>query len=404
MVAQYNASKDPDQIRIQHPTQVPYDLLLKGGYIIDLANGIDGLFDVAFVGGRIAMVQAEIAVDQALQVLNVSNSIISPGWIDFHVHAYPGVSPLSIEADEYSLARGVTTAVSAGDAGAATFEGFVRYVVRQSRTRLFGFINICRTGLSGYPVGELRDLSLLDVYGTARAAQEFADVCLGIKVRMTSFIVGENGDEPLRRALRAAEIAQTRVMVHVYDIPGTLPALLALLRAGDIITHTYVGTKNGILGSDGRLLPEVQEARSRGVLFDVGHGSKAGFSLPVAQQAIDQGFLPDTISTDLHTQSVNSTMVDLANVMTKLLNLGMSLTDVIERVTWKPASFINRIAHLGTFSPGAPGDAVVFRLEDAETDISDDLGNHLPAQKQIRIMHTVSAGRLVGSCYRHPRI
>lgn len=404
MFTQYDPSIDPDQMRIQQPTYAPYDLLLKGGRVIDVANGIDGLFDVAFVGGRVATVQSEIAAEEALQVLNVSNTIITPGWIDFHIHAYPGVSPLSIEADEYSLARGVTTAVSAGDAGAATFEGFVRYVVRQSRTRLFGFINICRTGLSGYPVGELRDLSLLDVYGTARAAQEFAEVCLGIKVRMTRFIVGENGDEPLRRALRAAQFAQTRVMVHVYDIPGTLPALLALLRPGDIVTHTYVGTENGILGSDRRLLPEVQEARRRGVLFDVGHGSKAGFSLSVAQQALDQGFLPDTISTDLHTQSVNATMIDLANVMTKFLNLGMSLADVIERVTWKPASFINRIPHLGTLSPGAPGDAVVFRLEDAETDISDDLGNHLPGQQKIRVIHTVSAGRLVGSGYRHPRI
>jgi dihydroorotase len=404
MIHTFSSANDPDQARMQQAQFQLYDLLLKGGRVIDPSSGLDALRDVAFRGARVAAIHPSIDADHAAQTLDVSGKIVSPGWIDYHTHVYTGVSPLSIDADSFCLPRGVTTAVSAGDAGAATFEGFVRYVVKPSRTRLFGFINICRTGLSGYPIGELRDLALLDVVGTARAAIEFADVCLGIKVRMTQFIVGENGLEPLHRAIRAAEIAQTRVMVHIYDIPGTLPDLLHVLREGDIVTHVYMGTQNGILDANHRVIPSVQDAQQRGVLFDVGHGSKAGFSLPVARHAIHQGLLPHTISTDLHTQSAGGSMGDLAHVMTKFLALGLSLHDVLARVTVNPANLIGRVPTLGTLRESGIADAVVFTLDDHPHEITDDTGNRLPSKSAIRVHHTIRDGRIVGTPYRHPHI
>jgi dihydroorotase len=403
MLSNHDTSADPDQMRLQQPVFVPYDLLLKNAHLVDAASGLDATRDIAFAAGRVAAIGHELSGTSANQTIDVAGAFVSPGWIDFHVHAYPGVSPLSISVDEYALPRGVTTAVSAGDAGSATFEGFVRYVAQASRTRLFGFVNICRTGLSGYPAGELRDLALLDPYAAARTARMFEFVCLGIKVRMTRFIVGENGLEPLRRAIQAAELSDTRVMVHIYDIPGTLPDLLAMLRPGDIVTHMYMGTQNGILDDAGAVIPAARAARDRGILFDVGHGSKAGFSLGVAQAAIRQGFLPDTISTDLHTQSTAGSMVDLPNVMSKFLALGLPLNDVLERVTRRPSAIINRNPLLGTLMSGAPGDAVVFQVVPAEDDVTDDSGNRQPGTQQIRVLHTICGGQLVGGPYRHPR-
>jgi dihydroorotase len=405
MFTSYDPANDPDQLRLRQTGTFRYDLLLKGGTVLDPANGIHRSSDIAFVGDRVAALGDEISSELALQTLNIAGDIVTPGWVDFHVHAFPGVSPLSVPADEYSLPRGVTTAVSAGDAGASTFEGFIQYVIKPARTRLFGFLNICRTGLAGYPAGELRDLLLLDVAEAARAAREHEAYCLGIKVRMTRFIVGDNGMEPLHRAIAAAELAHVPVMVHVYDIPGTLDELLACLRPGDIVTHVFMGTQNGILDGTARLLPVVLEARSRGVLFDVGHGSKAGFSIPVARAALEQGFLPDTISTDAHTQSVNTTMTDLATVMSKFLNLGMTIEDVVERVTARPAALIGKKPMLGTLSINAPADAVVMRLvENDHGALFDDAGNQMSAQHRIVVQHTISRGRLVGAPYRYPHV
>ncbi|MFN8379828.1 MAG: amidohydrolase/deacetylase family metallohydrolase [Anaerolineae bacterium] len=395
---------DPDQRRIREGTRPPYDLVLQGGRILDPATGTDRTGDIAFAFGRVAGIRDHIAPEDAIQVLDVSGLLVTPGLVDFHVHAYSGVTPLSLPIDEYSLRTGVTTAVSAGDAGCSTFEGFVEYVVRRARTRMFGFVNISRTGLASYPVGELRDLLMLDVQAAAAVAREYREVCLGIKVRMTSYIVGANGMEPLRRAIAAAELAQTPLMVHIYDIPGTLPELLALLRPGDIVTHVFMGTANGILDENGMLIPEVIEARRRGIRFDVGHGSKAGFSLPVAKAALEQGFYPDAISTDLHTQSVNGSMQSLPAVMSKLWALGMPLQEVVLRTTHRPAQLIDRVPLLGTMATGAPGDAAVFRLTDSAIALRDDLGHEWPGSQGLEIVHTVCGGRLVGGPYRHPLV
>ncbi len=404
----YHPSADPDQRAIGASTFPPYDLLLKGGRVVDPASGLDAVRDVALAHGRIAEIGLGLSPADAMQVLDVNGKIVTPGLIDLHAHIYDGVTPLSLPVDQLCLTNGVTTVVSAGDAGSASFAGFVNHVVRSARTRVYGFVHISRIGLTGYPVGEMRDLVYADVRGAAHVAREFREYCLGIKVRETSFIVGNNGIEPLHKAIEAAAQADTRVMVHIYDIPGTLSDLLALLRPGDLVTHVYMGTDNGILDESGRLIPAVIEARERGVLFDVGHGSKAGFSLPVAIKALEQGFLPDTISTDAHTQSVNGSMRNLPYVLSKFLNLGINLTTVIERATVCPARIINeqmrREPGLGALTMGGPGDVAVFDLIEDNGMIRDDLGGSVPARQMLQSVYTIRAGQVYGAPYRYPRI
>ncbi len=400
----YLPSNDPDQKTIGATTFPAYDLLLKGGRVVDPASGLDAVRDVALSHGRVAAIDRDIDPSLAIQVLDVGGKLVTPGLVDLHVHVFMGVTALSVPGDEFCLSTGVTTAVSAGDAGSATFEGFVNYTIRPSRTRLYGFVHIARMGLAAYPVGEMRDIGYADVRGAAHVAREYRDVCLGIKVRMTNFIVGSNGIEPLRKAIQAAEQADTRVMVHIYDIPGTLPDLLAMLRPGDIITHVYMGTENGILDDQGRIIPAVREARQRGILFDVGHGSKAGFSLPVVQAAIQQGFYPDTISTDVHTQSVNGSMRDLPNVVSKFINLGLSLPDALARATVMPGQIIDREPNLGRLTVGGPGDVAVFDLIEGPLDVRDDLGHSAEGGTRLQIVHTIRAGHVVGAPYRYPHI
>jgi len=400
----YSPSADPDQRTIGATEFPPYDVLLKGGRVLDPASGLDAVRDVALAHGRLAAIENNIDPTKAIQTLDVAGKLVTPGLVDYHVHVYPGVSSLSVPADEFCLSTGVTTAVSTGDAGSSTFEGLVNNVIRTARTRIYGYVHISRIGLAGYPVGEMRDIAYADVRGAAHIAREYRDVCLGVKVRMTSFIVGNNGLEPLRKAIQAAEQADTRVMVHIYDIPGTLPELLALLRPGDVITHMYMGTENGILDDNGKLVPEVLEARKRGILWDVGHGSKAGYSLPVVTAALEQGFLPDTISSDIHTQSANGTMINLPNVLSKFWNMGLSLMEVIERATSIPGRIIDREPGVGTLTVGGPGDVAVFDILEGDYPVLDDLGHRLPGNKHLQTVHTIRAGRVYGAPYRYPHI
>ena len=400
----YDPQNDPDQKTIGADTFPPCDLLLKGGRVIDPASGLDDRRDVALAHGRIVAIETNLSPDDAMQVLDVSGKLVTPGLIDYHVHVYKGVSPLSVPADEFCLRTGVTTAVSTGDAGSTTFEGFVNYIVQPSRTRLYGYVHISRIGLAGYPVGEMRELDYGDVRGAVHTVRRYREYCLGIKVRITRFIVGDNGLEPLRKAIQAAEQADCHVMAHVYDVPGTLPELLAMLRPGDVVTHVYMGTENGILDENARLIPEIIAARERGILFDVGHGSKAGFSLPVVQAALEQGFPPDTISSDVHTQSVNGSMGDLPNVLSKFWNMGMSLHDVLARATVIPAKLIDREPGLGTLTVGGPGDAAVFEVLEGDYPVLDDIGHSLPGDKKLRAVHTIRAGEVYGRPYRYPTI
>lgn len=384
-----------------------FDLMLRGGTMLDPTTGIHGRYDIGICSGRIVAVEPSLADHPSETTLDVVGCTITPGLIDLHAHVFTGVCPIVVPADEVCSTSGVTTVIDAGSAGAHTFAGFRRLIVGTQRTRVLGFCHIATIGLAGWPVGELSNMAYADVDAAARTVAEHRDVCPGIKVRQSAGIVGANGLEPLRRAVLAATEAECPIMIHIGDTPGSFGALLDLLRPGDVVTHCFTGAGNALIGEDGRLDPACWEARARGVAFDVGHGS-GSCSFDVVQVALAAGFLPDTISTDLHSLSVNRRAVDLPTTMTKFLALGMTFAEVIERVTSRPAAWLRATmpdlaerADLGSIRVGGLADLAVLELLDEPADLLDTTGGVLRATRRLVARHTIRGGRLWGRPYAH---
>ncbi|HTS51957.1 MAG TPA: amidohydrolase/deacetylase family metallohydrolase [Burkholderiales bacterium] len=380
-----------------------FDLVIRGGEVIDPSAGLRAQRDVAIRWGRVAALEASIAPDRTAQSIDASGKLVLPGLIDLHAHVYPQASALGLPADELVPYTATTTYVSAGDAGANNFSAFKHYIIAQSRLRIFAFVHISNIGLAGFPVGEELNLDYLDVEAAARTVAENADVALGVKVRMTKSIVGANGLEPLKRALAAAERAGggARVMCHIGDAPGDLTDLLELLRPGDILTHAYSGVGNNTV-QDGRLLPAALAAKKRGVIIDVGHGG-GSFDYTVAEPAIAQGLTPDTISSDIHAVSGNTPgMPYMPWVMSKFLNLGFGLEDVVAMATINPARVIGRVDKLGTLQVGAPADVSILELVDAPVTFVDTRKNTREGNRWLKPVQTVRAGRPFGRPYSVP--
>ncbi len=380
-----------------------YDLLVKGGEALDSSQGLRGRRDIAIHHGRIAAVQPDIAPATARQVLPATGHLVVPGLVDLHAHVYPLASGLGLPADELVPESGTTTYVSAGDAGANNFGGFRHWVVAQARSRIFGFVHISNIGLAGFPVGEMLNIDYADVEQAAKTVAENADIVLGVKVRQSQNVVGDNGLEPLRRALAAAELAGTgaRVMCHIGGVPGDLSDLLDLLRPGDVLTHSYSGAGNNTV-QNGRVLPAALAAKARGVVIDVGHGG-GSFAFEVAEPAIAQGLVPDTISSDVHAVSINTPgMPYLPWVMSKFLTLGLSLEQVVAMATINPARIIGRIDGLGTLTPGAPGDLSILDIVEGPVTFVDTVNVKRSGSRYLRSVATVRAGRPFGRPYPAP--
>ncbi|MHB2028392.1 MAG: amidohydrolase/deacetylase family metallohydrolase [Acidimicrobiales bacterium] len=382
--------------------QVRFDLIVSGGRVLDPASGIDQVADVAVRNGRIVAIEPDLlqhAVprrqeyppDLGTQVVDARGKVVTSGLIDLHAHVFTGICPLTVPADEIAMQTGVTTIVSAGDAGAHMIEGMRRLVVDASRTRVVVFLNISTIGLAGWPVGEAADLDYLDVPAAVDAVERNRDIVRGIKVRQSApLIVGSHGIEPLRRARRVAENVGLPVMVHIGDAPVPLSEILAELVPGDIVTHCFTGSNNGILVGDG-LAPEVQAARKRGVIFDVGHGF-GSFSYPVAETCFRAGFHPDCISTDIHSLSASGQAVDMPTTMSKFLELGMDLDSVIMATTSRPAAVLGLEDVVGSLLPGRVADIAVLEVKEEETTFQDSVGNSRRASRRIVARHTIRAG------------
>ena len=370
---------------------MPYDLILKGATVIDPAQHIHGVRDVAVTGGKIAAVAEEIAEPSA-ECVDLEGRVLTPGWIDIHAHVYAGCTTWGIRADPLCLATGVTTVVDAGSPGWANFQGFRDTIAAPARTRILTFVHICGIGLTYGPVGEMTDLRYADPERTAFVVQNWPDCCVGVKVRQGKSQVGENGVEPLRLAVRAAALSGTRVMVHIgMGVP--LPDVLRELRPGDIVTHCYQGNGDTILGEGGEVIPEVWKARERGVRFDLGHGG-GSFRFEVARKAIAQGFSSDVISTDLHAHSLNSPVHSLPETASKLLNLGIDLPEIVRQTTAAPAAAIGRGDELGTLKVGAVADLSAFDIQEGVFDFVDVRDDHQPGTRMIVPVLTVRAGRI----------
>ncbi len=388
-----------------------FDLLVKGGEVLDPSQNLRGRRDIGIRWGAIEAVEPDISADRALKVLNVDGKLVTPGLIDLHSHVYPYGSAIGIPADELLTFQGTTTMVSAGDAGANNFAAFRRYIVGQTRTRLYAFVHIANMGLTPFPVAELYNIDYAVVDACAKTVAENSDIAIGVKVRMSENVIARNGIEPLRRAIEAAAKAGggARVMCHIGGVETAklMSDILDLLRPGDILTHAYSGAPNNAgaftnIVQDGRLLPAASAAKQRGVLFDVGHGG-GSFDYTVAEAAIQAGAAPDTISSDIHVFSGNTPgMPYLTWVMSKFLNMGFPLERVIAMATINPARIINRIPKLGTLQVGAPADVSVLELVEGPVEFVDTRNNKRQGKVQLRPANVVLAGVPLGRPYQSP--
>jgi dihydroorotase len=388
-----------------------FDLVVKGGEVLDPSQNLRARRDIGIRFGAIEALEPDIPADKALRVLGASGKIVTPGLIDLHAHVFPYGSGIGIPADELVPFQATTTLVSAGDAGANNLAAFRRAIVGQTRSRLYAFVHIANIGLTGFPVPELYNIDYAQVDAAAKAVAENADLVIGIKVRMSENVIAKNGLEPLKRAIRACEIAGTgaKVMCHIggVETPELMSQILDTLRPGDILTHSYSGAPN-IAGrftnivQDGRLLPAALAAKQRGVVFDVGHGG-GSFDYTVAEVAIPAGAGPDTISSDIHVFSGNTPgMPYLTWVMSKFLNLGFTLEQVIAMATINPAKVINRAPKLGTLQIGAPADISMLEVVDGPVEFVDTRNNKRQGKIQIKPAGVVLAGVPFGRPYQAP--
>ncbi|MEO7652116.1 MAG: amidohydrolase/deacetylase family metallohydrolase [Bryobacteraceae bacterium] len=355
-----------------------YDLLIRGGRLIDPANDLDGDYDVAILDGLIAAVGPRLEVTAAA-VFNAAGKIVCPGLIDLHMHGYNLVTPLGIDTDHYCLGRGVTMAVDAGSAGASTFPGFRAYAAGPAKTRLVAFLHISTVGLAAAGLGgttapgELDLLSLADVESCVKSVEANRDLIVGVKIRLSESICDSGRTEAasLERARDAADRVRAPLMIHHTISSVPLADCLAKLRAGDIYTHCMHGFQSTSIDRQTRKVQDVtKRARERGILFDIGHG-QGSFNWTVADIWASEGFWPDTISSDMHSGTCEGPCYDLPTVMTKLLHVGMPLSRVIEAATSRPAQAIGWQDRAGSLAVGREADVSVLELADVDLDLED---------------------------------
>ena len=373
-----------------------YELLIKGGTLIDPAQNIHANKDVAFANGVVVDVGDDLPKTEAREVLDASGCVVSPGMIDLHVHVFYGVSHYGIEPDPTCIAKGATTVVDAGSAGADTFPGFRKYVIDVSDTRILAQLNISSQGMLTAEIGEFEIPEYANVSKACQMIEQHRDVILGVKVRLTknSLVSKRSGMTPLHRAREAADAAGLPIMVHPQDAwCDSIDDILDIMGERDIMTHCFHAMPCGILDDQGRVRRSVYEAIERGVIFDVGHGS-GSFSWKVVEGAMAQGVQPQTISSDLHVYNLDGPVYDLATVVTKFLHLGMSLDDAIAKVTAVPAETILMSDKIGTLSLGAWGDAVIFELRKGDFQLIDSHGEIRMGNQKLSPVTVIKGGQV----------
>jgi len=351
-----------------------YDLLIRGGTVIDPRRNLSEVRDIGIRDGRIAAVERDLTRSGgAERVLDAAGRIVTPGLVDMHVHIYHGATEFGIEPDPWCLARGATTVFDAGSAGALTFGGLAKYVLEPSAGRIRAFLNLSSHGMISRDLGELIDLRFADVARAVQVCRDHErDIC-GIKIRVGRQIVEDRPEEMLARAVQVCGETGLPLMVHPNKAATSLAAILSAMRPGDILTHCFHCSPTQILDQEGRLRPEVREARSRGVVFDVGHGM-GSFSFEVAEAALDQGFEPDTISTDLHHFNIHGPVYDLPTTLSKFLMMGMDLSRVIAKATEAPAEIMGMREEIGSLAVGSPADIAILELASGQFSFSDTVG------------------------------
>jgi dihydroorotase len=363
-----------------------YDLLIKGGRVLDASQRLDRAVDVAIANGFIARIAPDITASDALDVIDARGTIVTAGLIDIHAHLSREMLPA------HCLSTGVTSIVDAGSSGADDV-GEIVDIAAKAPNRMRVLLNLGRTGLSS--PAELLDFSKADAPAARRAIEAHRDVIVGIKARLSRNVAGEHDLDAIRRAHEVTVPLKLPLMVHVGQTFSPMPAIVALLRPGDIVTHLYSPPPNGILDDNGRVFAAVREARRRGILFDVGNGRNGHITWDVAERAIQQDFLPDTISSDLTAPGRTDRVFDFPTVLSKFLLLGLSIDQVMARATINAAQAMPPFKGFGTLSIGSPADVAVFELRPGEFEFVDNANTKRAGQQKLFPFAVIAAGKRV---------
>ena len=353
-----------------------YDLLLTNGRILDPSQDIDSVADIAFKNGKVLEIATTLDKEKASQVRDVSGNLVTPGLIDLHTHIYWGGTSIGVDPTDYARRCGTTTMIDAGTAGAGNFAGFKAHIIEPCEPRILAYLNISFAGIFAFSdtvmIGESEDIRLLHPRACLNVAKLHKDFLVGIKVRVGAKASGSMGYAPLDIALEVAEEAGLPVMCHLDWPPPNTKDVVNRLRPGDVLTHCFRPFPGAPTKGDGAIKEEIIAARERGVIFDIGHGV-GSFGFATAETMLKAGFLPDAISSDVHSLSIKGPAYDQLVTLSKFLHLGMELKDIIAASTTGPAKAIRR-PDLGTLLPGSIGDATILKIDNTRTDYVDSLG------------------------------
>ena len=381
------------------------DLLIQGGQVLDPGQGLKGRFDIAVSQGRISQIAPHIDPREADRVVDVSGKVVAPGLIDLHAHVYAGVRTVGVNEnclmpDLAGVQSGVTTLLDPGSGGCYNFSGFTRFLVPAARTRVFALINIARNGLFGMP--EITQREDIDLEGTIKCVEQNKPTVLGVKLRMAGPVLDIFGIEAAKLAKRAARETGTMLMVHIGDSREEKPhadrltqqLLAEVMEPGDIVTHLCTHHTGGVMRQDGTVIPELRDAMRAGVILDPAHG-RHNFKFDIARRQLDQGVIPDTISTDIGLTNWKATVHSMAETMSKFLAVGLSLEDVILRTTANPARALGMTDTLGALAVGREADVSVLDVVEGDWEFSDSSGARFKGTQAIVPVVTIRAGEVI---------
>jgi dihydroorotase len=371
------------------------ELVLRGGRVIDPSQNLDGIADVVFADGKVKAVGRDAPHGRDAEIRDAKGLIVTPGLIDLHTHVYWGGTSLGVDASALARRSGTTTFVDAGSSGPGNFHGFRKHVIETSPVRILPYLNVSFAGIYAFSptvmIGECADIRLLDLRECRKVAEANRDLVVGIKVRVGRGASGDSGVAPLDMALEAAESVGLPVMCHLDFPPPSRLEVVSRLRKGDVLTHCFRPFPNAPAKPEGGVREEIAAARERGVIFDIGHG-QGSFGFGTARAMLAAGFLPDVISSDVHSMSIDGPAFDLLHTLSKFMVLGVPLPQVIRAATSAAAAAINR-PDLGTFKPGSVGDATLISIEEGEFTYHDVLAEPLKGSKKLAAKGIVLGGR-----------
>lgn len=374
-----------------------YDIVIKGGRVIDPAQNLDGTMDVAINGDKIAAVDKDISSQEGKQLIDAKGKIVTPGLVEMHAHVFDTIMKIAVEPDVAGVKHAVTTVVDGGSAGEATFGAFPKYILPPARTKVFCFLHLCSFGL--IPEPELDDWDEVNLDGMAATIEANKGIIKGVKLRLVGKLVASAGIEVVKTAKKIARQFNLPIMIHIGDtekkVPASLtPECLSVMEKGDILSHVYSGNQGNVLRPDGTILPELKAAQERGVVLDTSNG-RNNFSFAVARKCLSEGILPTVISTDLNHRCLKDRTFSLPVNMSKFMALGLDLKQVVTMATINPARAIHEDAKIGSLKPGMAADVSILELQTGAWTLIDTPGETMRTDKLLMPIAAVKDGKMI---------